>query len=223
MLTALLMLTAWIPFASAAPEDWNQLQITLTWINPDGVPESFYAAPVEDAEYCFWAWVPEEALSGLALNLFHPMHPYFFTPESGILLTDIIPAGESMDGMSYTLIRAAEGDTWEDYYLYISTTALMPIPAEEEPYTEPGPATPAEPYTGPGTELPAEQPYTEPEVPAESYTEPYTEPEVPAEVYTEPYTEPEVPAESYTEPYTEPEIPAVMMSFGLTVLPDRPI
>ncbi|MBQ6721502.1 MAG: hypothetical protein IJQ88_04980, partial [Clostridia bacterium] len=133
LLTALLMLTAWLPLAAATPQDWTELQIELTWPNADGTQGSSLALPIEGMEYGFWAYVPAEALNQLTINLSHPGHAYFFIPESGSLLTEVVPVSTTVDDTSFVLIQAAEGDQTEAYYLYISTVTEEPPTVTPEP------------------------------------------------------------------------------------------
>ena len=223
VLTALLMLTGWAPAAMATPEDWNQLQIELSWLNAEGIPESCIAMPIEGVDYSFWAYVPVTALEGLTLNIVHPEHDYFFVPESGSMLMNVVPAADTPDGMSYNLIQAVEGETLEAYYLYISTLTDTPVLypgmvpgdpyAGSAPGTEPG--MPGESFPGNESGVPEENfPGTEPGMPEGSFpgTEsgmpegsfPGIEPGTSEESFPE--AEPEVSEESAAEP--EPEIPA---------------
>ena len=236
VLTALLMLTGWAPAAMATPEDWNQLQIELSWLNAEGIPESCIAMPIEGVDYSFWAYVPVTALEGLTLNIVHPEHDYFFVPESGSMLMNVVPAADTPDGMSYNLIQAVEGETLEAYYLYISTLTDTPVLypgmvpgdpyAGSAPGTEPG--MPGESFPGNESGVPEENfPGTEPGMPEGSFpgTEPGTseesfpeaEPVVPEESAAEP--EPEIPA----EPVAETEIPAEPVTEPEPEIPTEPV
>ena len=248
VLTALLMLAGWAPAAVATPEDWNQLQIELSWLNAEGIPESCIAMPIEGVDYSFWAYVPVTALEGLTLNIVHPEHDYFFVPESGSMLMNVVPAADTPDGMSYNLIQAVEGETLEAYYLYISTLTDTPVLypgmvpgdpyAGSAPGTEPG--MPGESFPGNESGVPEENfPGTEPGMPEGSFpgTEPGTseesfpeaEPEVPEEsaaepepeIPAEPVAETEIPAEPVTEP--EPEIPTEPVAEPEPEIPTEPV
>ncbi|SNT92809.1 hypothetical protein SAMN06297421_101355, partial [Aristaeella hokkaidonensis] len=175
LLAALLLALSALPMASAASDDWAALQISLSWYDSMGVLQSaaaFPATETEAGEGCFWVLLPADApLDGLAFSAIHPAHEYQYSPEPGTILTGVTDAGEYMDGVSYIPVSATDPETGmtEAFYLYISTVTdqPMPVPDEQEPYTEPQPEP--EPYTEP---QPEPEPYTEPQPEPEPYTEP---------------------------------------------------
>ncbi len=180
LLAALLLALSALPMASAASDDWAALQISLSWYDSMGVLQSaaaFPATETEAGEGCFWVLLPADApLDGLAFSAIHPAHEYQYSPEPGTILTGVTDAGEYMDGVSYIPVSATDPETGmtEAFYLYISTVTdqPMPVPDEQEPFTEPQPEP--EPYTEP---QPEPEPYTEPQPEPEPYTEPQPEPE----------------------------------------------
>ncbi len=198
LLAALLMALSVLPLAAAASADWTELQISVSWYDSTGALQSaaaFPAGETETGEGCFWVLLPADApLDGLTFTVFHPAHEYQYSPEPGSVLAGVTDAGEYMDGVSFVPISATDpgNGMTEVFYLYISTVTdqPLPVPDEQEPYTEPEP----EPYVEP---QPEPEPYVEPQPEPEPYVEPQPEPE--------PYVEPQPEPESYVEPQPEPE------------------
>ena len=198
LLAALLMALSVLPLAAAASADWTELQISVSWYDSTGALQSaaaFPAGETETGEGCFWVLLPADApLDGLTFTAFHPAHEYQYSPEPGSVLAGVTDAGEYMDGVSFVPISATDpgNGMTEVFYLYISTVTdqPLPVPDEQEPYTEPEP----EPYVEP---QPEPEPYVEPQPEPEPYVEPQPEPE--------PYVEPQPEPEPYVEPQPEPE------------------
>ena len=230
-LIACLMLFSALSAAMAMPEDWEGLQIGVLWTDENGETQEVLASPVEEAEGCFWVQVPAYAMDRLSLMVSHPDHDYVFFPTSGTPMHDVLDAGMSIDGPGF-MVQATEEDITEQFTLYISTQAQMPVmqettvmePAEEfgqEPEAEPAEEFGQEPEAEPAEEFgqepeaePAEEFEQEPEAePAEEFEqEPEAEPaeefeqEPEAESAEEFEQEPEAkPAEEYEqEPEAEP-------------------
>ena len=138
-LTALLMIAAAFSPVMAETEDWDLLDITLSWWENPETKQSVTATPVigkEEIENTFWAKIPEEALQGeITMTLYHPAHEYVFDVGSESSLTNVLDAGNVLDGISGIIIHAIEEDDVEEYVLYISTTtepeeAMTPKEAE---------------------------------------------------------------------------------------------
>ena len=178
LLAALLMALSVLPLAAAASADWTELQISVSWYDSTGALQSaaaFPAGETETGEGCFWVLLPADApLDGLTFTAFHPAHEYQYSPEPGSVLAGVTDAGEYMDGVSFVPISATDpgNGMTEVFYLYISTVTdqPLPVPDEQEPYTEPEP----EPYVEP-------QPEPEPYVEQAAAQEPESQAEVPTE------------------------------------------
>ena len=103
------------------PFDWDQLQIELSWIDAEGMPQSMIAAPVYDAAGSFWIMVPPEAMNTLTVTISDPNHAYLFWPENGTRLLDAFPemtdAGENLDFLSFVPITAREGEEMKTFSL----------------------------------------------------------------------------------------------------------
>ena len=163
MIAALVMLLLVIPSALATPTDWVRLNLEVVWTREDGTSESYEASPVYEMPYSFWVRVPEEALGSLKLRVSHSSHNYFYIPESGSPLTDVVPVDVSPDGKTYTMIQAVEGGTVEAYYLYISTASDIPVIPTPTPTPSPTPEpTPTPTPTPEPTEEPTPSPTPEP-------------------------------------------------------------
>ena len=224
LLAALLMALSALPLAAAASADWTELQISVSWYDSTGALQSaaaFPAGETETGEGCFWVLLPADApLDGLTFTAFHPAHEYQYSPEPGSVLAGVTDAGEYMDGVSFVPISATDpgNGMTEVFYLYISTVTdqPLPVPDEQEPYTEPEP----EPYVEPH---PEPEPYVEPQPEPEPYVEPQPEPEP----YVEPQPEPEPYVEhtAAQEPESQAEVPTeapvmpvgeMINSYGMT-------
>ena len=133
-LTALVMLCGVLPLAGASQEDWNQLEISLSWTDGEGNMYVYPALPVEEVEYSFWLLAdPEAPLDGMTLKVSHPMHPEeTFMPGDGEVIA-VQDAGESMDGTTaLPIVGLVDGIPVETYLLYVSTLVDQPI-LEEMP------------------------------------------------------------------------------------------
>ena len=132
VIAALVMLLLVIPSALATPTDWVRLNLEVVWTREDGTSECYEASPVYEMPYSFWVRVPEEALGSLKLRVSHSSHNYFYIPESGSPLTDVVPVDVSPDGKTYTMIQAVEGEHIPVIYtIELSTQAVARAVAEE--------------------------------------------------------------------------------------------
>ena len=219
---ALLMALAVLP-AAAAPEDWDQTSITLTWMDEEGQQYFASAMPVANTEYTFWVLVPNDPAllaGGLTLNISNPLHEYLYDPAAGSNLQGVIDAGEIVDGMSFVPIMVLDPETGalvEQYSLYISTVTDQPIVPTPEPVITEEPVTP-EPITP--------EPITpEPITPEPITPEPITpEPITPEPITPEPITpEPITPEPITPEPITpEPITPEPITPEPITPEPITP-
>ena len=125
LLTAVGLMTALLPGALALSGDWAELQLSLTWTDGAGNPQTAVAMPV--AEGAFWAYVPGDALGSLTLSAMHPNHDYTFMPASGEVLMAVMDAGETLDG-PYTEILATDASGMTELFrLYIKINTLIRV------------------------------------------------------------------------------------------------
>ena len=97
LLIAVIMMLSAVPAAVAASPDWDQLVITLSWVDAFEQPQSATAVPatVNTAEEgCFWVLLPSDApLGALTFSAYHPMHEeYEYTPVPGTVLEEVVDA-----------------------------------------------------------------------------------------------------------------------------------
>ena len=147
LILSLLML---LPMGAFAQDDWQSLQIIVSWNDGSG-EQSVLAEPILwSDEQAFWAQVPGEALDTVSISATHPEHPDETVIQVSGSVTD---AGSTLDASAAIILQGGE----EMYVLYIST---QPMP-EEDIGVEPD-------------EVPDEEPVQEP---VEEQTEPEEEPE----------------------------------------------
>ena len=139
LLLTLTMVLGLAPVSALAQDDWQQLVITLSWVDANGNSSQLDAQPVTwSTDQSFWAQVTADApLGALTITAAHPNHGYSFLigDEDGSL--NIYDTGSEMVTDNRIMIRAFEGDALVDiYYLYVSTQ-IMP----QEPVFTPAQAT----------------------------------------------------------------------------------
>ena len=116
---ALLMILALSVFimsaALAASGDWEELQITISWVDENGetqTADAFSVTVSETGEGCFWVKLPADApLDELIFSASHPEHELTFTPGEGNILNGVTDAGTVLDGSSYVPVTAIDPET----------------------------------------------------------------------------------------------------------------
>ena len=138
VLTLALLVAGWtVP--AYAQEDWELLNIRLTWQDAGGNTYETYASPVSWSEdHAYWAQVSADApLTALTLYVSHPNHAYTFDPADGSTLLNVVDAGTTVDMLNAITLTAYENDAPAAVFsLFISTSTAMP----EEPQPEPAQA-----------------------------------------------------------------------------------
>ena len=121
---------------ASAQEDWQLLNLILTWTDEAGTEFQVAAAPValDSGEQVFWATVPNDS-STYMLSVSHPDHADY-TFESSIGNVVAVNAGQEMNREQAVFLTAydANGNAVDTYTLYISTYAA-PQP-EAAPLTQ---------------------------------------------------------------------------------------
>ena len=91
----MVMILCTLPVWGVSAEMADLPQILLSW-EADGEETRVFAAPVEGADNCFWARVPETALNSLVLWIDNPAQNYEYDPANGSMLESVTDAGDSM-------------------------------------------------------------------------------------------------------------------------------